>query len=125
MSEQEEFFNWLHDWLRDNNFTLNYQPVDEMNASWQACAERKDKIIEQQSVEIAALTQLIHEMSGAIWRLRKYHYLVEQEPPDSDDQAQMDHWLDILDYCIGQSRIIVKRANETGKPTALLKGESE
>jgi len=49
MSEQEEFRDWLTDWLKTELLTEEYQPVDEMLESWQACAKSKDAEIEEKN----------------------------------------------------------------------------
>lgn len=105
MSEQEAFKTWL----KDNNI-FQYEegeyhdPVDvevlEFSGMvWQACADRKDKIIEQQAAELAALR-------GFAIQMYEYGYDVYKE--------------DITRH-LNEYGLIDK----TGQPTALLTGERE
>jgi hypothetical protein len=59
MSEQESFQEWVTQHHRE--WYLRGDRFEMLEKAWQACAEGKDKIIEQQAAELQALREYAKE----------------------------------------------------------------
>jgi hypothetical protein len=76
----------------------------------------KDKKIDEKDRELNGLKEDINCLAGAIWRLRKYGYLVESEQGMESEEAQQEHWLSILDFYVEKARSIFKPETSTTQP---------
>lgn len=82
---------------------------NETSLYWKAKLDEKDK-------ELNGLKEDINCLAGAIWRLRKYGYLVESEQGMESEEAQQEHWLSILDFYVEKARSIFKPETSTTQP---------
>lgn len=57
MSEQEAFSEWFNKYTTGQEYYFHGYTDKSLELCWQACAERKDKIIEKQAAELAALRE--------------------------------------------------------------------
>jgi hypothetical protein len=62
MSEQDEFEKWLDDFKLKQEQRGFHNVYPSRSEVWKACAEGKDKIIEQQAADLAALREFANEV---------------------------------------------------------------
>lgn len=55
---------------------------------------------------------VLHFLSGAIWRLLNKKYLVQNDMLDDEELAECDHLMTILNESVEQARKIIKAQHE-------------
>jgi len=54
--------------------------------------------------------EVLHTLSGAIWRLQEYGYVTFD--CEDDERGQMEHWIALMNQAINDSRDMASKINE-------------